>query len=81
MRQPTRAPSQNWILLIIEPEIAAEWDPAHWRCKSYGHIWKVAVGSRTSGNGCPCCSGRVATPEKGGLWVRHCRDIPISNLL
>ncbi|MGX9854295.1 zinc-ribbon domain-containing protein [Limimaricola variabilis] len=37
--------------------------PAHWRCRTCGHYWRVSIGSRTAGNGCPRCAGRVATLE------------------
>ena len=29
-----------------------------WRCKK-GHEWKATIASRTGGNGCPYCSGRM----------------------
>lgn len=32
-----------------------------WQCGN-GHIWKSAVANRTSGHGCPYCSGRRVSP-------------------
>lgn len=56
-------------LLTLFPNIASEangWDPGivtsssgkklEWKCYK-GHIWEAAVYSRTSGSGCPFCSG------------------------
>ena len=34
-----------------------------WKCKKCGYEWKQTPNSRSAGNGCPCCSGRV--PMKG----------------
>jgi len=34
-----------------------------WQCKR-GHEWQAAISERSSGRGCPYCSGRYATPEK-----------------
>ena len=58
-------------LRTIAPHLAAEadgWDPTTvtkgsqkefaWKCK-LGHKWNTSVGSRTSGRGCPVCSGNV----------------------
>lgn len=36
---------------------------AWWRCEE-GHEWESKVNSRTSGKGCPLCSGKVTTPER-----------------
>ncbi|MDQ7784579.1 MAG: zinc-ribbon domain-containing protein [Desulfomonilaceae bacterium] len=33
-----------------------------WKCK-LGHEWQAAIANRTSGSGCPYCSGRRACPE------------------
>ena len=33
-----------------------------WRCKK-GHEWQSIVGNRSKGNGCPYCSGRIATKD------------------
>jgi len=33
-----------------------------WKCKN-GHEWEATVNSRNRGNGCPYCSGRIATKE------------------
>ena len=56
-------------LATINPELAAEavgWDPTtflpfankkvSWKCK-LGHEWKAEIHSRSSGKGCPICSG------------------------
>lgn len=32
---------------------------AWWLCNK-GHEWQAAIGSRTAGNGCPFCSGKIA---------------------
>ncbi len=58
-------------LQTTHPRIASEafeWDPRsvsrghnqkkRWKCK-YGHIWLATVNSRSSGVGCPVCSGKV----------------------
>jgi DNA-directed RNA polymerase subunit RPC12/RpoP len=37
--------------------------PAYWKCKDCSHEWRVTIGSRTAGNGCPNCSSRVATKD------------------
>ncbi|MBK7581088.1 MAG: zinc-ribbon domain-containing protein [Myxococcales bacterium] len=35
-----------------------------WRCSvDPTHVWRTAPYNRTSGSGCPMCSGRVATPS------------------
>ena len=57
-------------LATTHPELAAQaegWDPTlvvkfshkkfKWRCEQ-GHIWITTVASRSSGRGCPVCSGR-----------------------
>jgi len=59
-------------LATTNPELAAQangWDPklvvagsgrkVAWRCE-LGHSWKASVDSRSSGSGCPICSGRNA---------------------
>ena len=33
-----------------------------WQCRKCNHEWLAAVSSRTSGHGCPACSGRVLVP-------------------
>ena len=56
-------------LATINPELAAQadgWDPSAvaayshrkltWRCE-VGHTWEARVAERSSGNGCPFCSG------------------------
>ncbi len=37
-----------------------------WMCKK-GHKWKATVYSRVSGNGCPCCSGKVLVQGENDL--------------
>ena len=51
-------------------DLSAETIPARtsrkvwWRCaRDASHEWQATVHNRTNGNGCPFCSGRVATPE------------------
>jgi len=39
---------------------------AWWKCKK-GHKWQAVVSSRTSGTGCPYCSGRLAIPGENDL--------------
>lgn len=66
-------------LLTNYPEIAEQaygWDPRtvtsgsgkklEWIC-SQNHIWKTTVHSRTSGTGCPYCSGRLPIIGKTDL--------------
>lgn len=33
-----------------------------WKCKAHGHSWKTQVASRTRGNGCPVCAGKIILP-------------------
>jgi hypothetical protein len=57
-------------LLTTHPQISLEatgWDPAEvtagsskkktWECEN-GHQWKASVSDRTTGHGCPICSGK-----------------------
>ncbi len=37
-----------------------------WICKN-GHKWQARIASRTNGNGCPYCSGRIAVKGKNDL--------------
>ena len=66
-------------LATLEPELAEEahgWDPTtvslhsdkrrEWKC-CQGHLWTVAVKHRTSGSGCPLCSGREVTVSVNDL--------------
>ena len=59
-------------LAETHPELATQadgWDPTtisagshakvRWRCQ-HGHTWEAVIKNRTSGNGCPICSGRNA---------------------
>lgn len=39
-----------------------------WICEN-GHSWQASCNSRNSGNGCPYCSGRIATKENNLLLV------------
>jgi len=34
-----------------------------WKCRK-GHEWQATVASRTSGNGCIRCAGKIATPDR-----------------
>ncbi len=34
-----------------------------WQCSvDPSHVWEAVIGNRAAGNGCPMCSGRIATP-------------------
>jgi hypothetical protein len=70
-------------LSVTHPEVAAQahgWDPTtitagsgkkvEWKCK-FGHTWNCSVSDRSSGNGCPICSGRMA-------WAGH-NDLATTN--
>lgn len=61
-------------LSTVNPKLASEaldWDPTSlapssnkrvkWKCK-LGHVWTAPPSNRTSGSGCPTCSGRVTLP-------------------
>ena len=37
-----------------------------WKCKD-GHKWQARIASRSNGNGCPYCSGRIAIKGKNDL--------------
>lgn len=41
-----------------------------WRCKN-GHRWQAMVYTRTSGTGCPVCTGRVAQAGENDLATLH----------
>lgn len=41
-----------------------------WKCKE-GHEWQATVGSRTGGNGCPICSGKVTLVGYNDLATTH----------
>ena len=58
-------------LATTEPELAHqafEWDPKTvsrssdlsmtWKC-DFGHLWSARIASRSAGNGCPVCAGRM----------------------
>ena len=81
-RRPGR-PSSRQPILLSHPEIAAQAvDEATrsltsgsnkrvaWRC-SDGHEWVVSPYERTSGRGCPYCSGRLAIPGQTDLATLH----------
>ena len=36
---------------------------AWWQCRVCNHEWDATVASRSQGNGCPACAGRVVTPK------------------
>lgn len=56
------------------------WDPAtvkvksnrrlEWQCDA-GHIWRAIVASRTSGHGCPYCTGTLPIVGKTDLSTTH----------
>lgn len=65
------------------PELAAQafgWDPKSvtrgsdkkrsWKCW-HGHVWVASALSRTSGSGCPICSGRIALAGVNDLLTTH----------
>lgn len=41
-----------------------------WQCAN-GHEWKAAIYSRSSGNGCPYCSGRFVIPGETDLATKR----------
>lgn len=53
---------------ILKPDnvVAGTHQKVWWLCK-YGHEWQAEVNSRTSGTGCPVCSGREAIPGETDL--------------
>jgi hypothetical protein len=70
-------------LATTHPELAAQadgWDPTtvvkfshknvNWLCAS-GHTWKATVASRSSGRGCPICSGRQVLFGLNDLATTH----------
>ena len=52
----------------LSPEVttAGSRKKVWWKC-SNGHEWQATIASRSSGNGCPYCSGRRATKGKNDL--------------
>lgn len=42
----------------------------YWICDK-GHSWKASISSRTSGTGCPYCSGRLPIPGETDLATTH----------
>jgi hypothetical protein len=70
-------------LLTLDPTLAAEaygWDPSRvtcfshqkvqWRC-SLGHLWEARISERSSGNGCPYCSGHRVLAGFNDLATTH----------
>ena len=70
-------------LLTKFPEVAEQadgWDPTTvnagsskklgWKCE-LGHKWQAQVNSRTSGNGCPVCSGNAVLVGFNDLATTH----------
>ena len=43
-----------------------------WKCR-FGHEWEASVGGRTSGKGCPYCSGRYAIIGQTDLFSTNSR--------
>lgn len=43
---------------------------AWWKCSEKGHEWSATILSRSSGSGCPYCSGHEASPENN-IAVTH----------
>ncbi len=78
-------PAQNVkpSLSVTHPDLAIEadgWDPTcftagsgikkSWKC-SVGHQYQAAISSRTSGRGCPICSGRQILKGFNDLQTTH----------
>lgn len=70
-------------LATSNPELAAQahgWDPTTlmafsqkkvgWKCE-LGHVWEATVGSRSAGNGCPTCAGKIPVVGKDDLATTH----------
>jgi len=70
-------------LAETHPELATEadgWDPSsttrgsdkkrNWSC-ALGHKWSASILSRTTGTGCPICSGRTALKGVNDLATTH----------
>ena len=70
-------------LVTVRPDLAEEWHPTRntsrpedhrpgsnsliwWQCPD-GHEWKAQVNTRTSGRGCPTCSGQTVSPGHNDL--------------
>lgn len=41
-----------------------------WKCSKCEHEWEALISNRSRGNGCPACSGRIAS-EHNNLAVTH----------
>ena len=76
-------PQPGKSLAETHPEIAAQadgWDPKlatrgsgkrmEWKCE-LEHVWTATILSRTSGVGCPICSGRIAMSGFNDLKKTH----------
>lgn len=50
----------------IDPQKLAKYSnkEVYWICSKCKYSWKASVATRSSGHGCPACSGRVATRDK-----------------
>ena len=70
-------------LAETHPELSAQadgWDPTtvtrgsdkkrSWKCE-HGHVWAASTLSRTSGSGCPICSGHTALAGFNDLATTH----------
>ena len=92
--------AQRESIFLTHPKIAAEWHPTKndlgpsevtkgsgkkvwWLCEK-GHEWEATVADRTSGYGCPYCSGRrvsdannlaVLFPEIAKEWHPDKNDL------
>jgi hypothetical protein len=85
MPRGPRRPAPGRSVADLYPDLASEWveeqdygpadvavTSAHvtlWQCRACGHRWRVAVGNRTRGRGCPLCS-RTRHPG-GSLATQH----------
>ena len=76
-------PSEDYNLLIVNPELCKEWHPtlnnknpedytpnSHeyvWWQCEKGHKWYAVISSRNNGNGCPYCAGQLPTEDNNLL--------------
>ena len=51
---------------MIDPQKLAKYSnkEVYWICSKCKYSWKASVATRSSGHGCPACSGRVATRDR-----------------
>ena len=63
-------PERN--LTFPPPSEVSPWSrkKVYWICDK-GHEWEAVVKSRTNGNGCPICAGRVVLPGFNDLATTH----------